>query len=276
MLEDFIQSEYLWFGFLGGLFLIGFMHIGNVDKINKKQENESDADSDSFFLKSNKFVNYTFVSTKFEFDSVKTNNNRGYLSNERFTINNANGLDRFKTLMSDCHNTLLLFEGNRIGLFLSKSELAVLPALYDSLEYDKPFGHCTDVIKSKDNASVLVMKYVDSTKSWMLLTIPALLSIPIDTGEDNSMYPEEMVNDAKSQWIQHILDIIDVPYSKEDDDEDFEEDDEDDNNEKENEEVNNNENSEKNNENESLSQNSDKNENENTEEEKKIETGPQI
>ena len=31
--------------------------------------------------------------------------------------------------MYDPHNTLLLFEGNRIGLFLSKSELEVLPAL---------------------------------------------------------------------------------------------------------------------------------------------------
>ena len=223
--EDIFDNNLIFYFMMGSFVAIGLMHLNSLYNINKKKDS-----SKCIFTNPNKLLNYTFVSTKFKFNSSDSEKDRGYLSNDHFDINNSEGIEKFKSFMCDPHNTLLLFEGNRIGLFLSKSELEVLPALYDALEYNKPFGHCADVIKSKDNASILIMKYVNSTKAWMLLTIPALLSIPIDNDEDNSMYPEEMVKDAKSHWVQHILDIIDLPYVNDDysDNDENENDDEDD------------------------------------------------
>ena len=206
MLDNFSENDYFWVCVSGGIIFFGVLYSFSMCfydySIGKKKEQNNDFSlNHGISLKNeNRLINYTFVATKYRFDSTKQYS-KGYCVNNSFNINNSVGLQQYQSYFSDPNNTLLLFEGNRIGLFLSKSELSVVPSLYDSLRTNNGHGYCIDVLKTTDSCSILMMDYVPSNKAWMLLTLPALLNVPIEDDEDNSMYPAEMVADAKSDWV---------------------------------------------------------------------------
>ena len=217
MLDTFSENDYFWTCVGGGIIFFGILYSISMCFYDysigqKKEQNNDFSLNHGISLKNeNRFINYTFVATKYRVDSTKQYS-KGYCVNNSFNINNSVGLQQYQSYFSDPNNTLLLFEGNRIGLFLSKSELNVVPSLYDSLTTNTAHGYCTDVLKTTDSCSILMMDYIHSNKAWMLLSLPALLNVPIEDDEDNSMYPAEMVADAKSDWAQYILNTIDQEW----------------------------------------------------------------
>ena len=211
MFYNLSDNDFYWFAIAGGIIFFGILYSISMCYYDYSLGKKKEINNDSPLKNENKFINYTFVATKYKFDPNKENS-KGYCVNNVFNINHVFGLQQYRAYFSDPSNTLLLFEGNRIGLFLSKSELDIIPALYYSLIQNNPSGYCTDVLKTTDSCSILIMDYVPSNKAWMLLSLPALLNVPIEDDEDNSMYPAEMVVDAKSDWAQYILDMIEQEW----------------------------------------------------------------
>ena len=211
MFYNLSDNDFYWFAIAGGIIFFGILYSISMCYYDYSLGKKKEINNDSPLKNENKFINYTFVATKYKFDPNKENS-KGYCVNNVFNINHVFGLQQYRAYFSDPNNTLLLFEGNRIGLFLSKSELYVMPSLYDSLIHNNPSGYCTDVLKTTDSCSILITDYVPSNKAWMLLSLPALLNVPIEDDEDNSMYPAEMVDDAKSDWVQYILDMIEQEW----------------------------------------------------------------
>lgn len=211
MFYNLSENDYFWGCICTGIIFFGILYSFSMCfydySIGKKKEQNNDLP----LKNENRFINYTYVATKYRFDPTKQYS-KGYCVNNSFNINNSLGLQQYQSYFSDPNNTLLLFEGNRIGLFLSKSELSVVPSLYNSLRTNNGHGYCINVLKTTDSCSILMMDYVPSNQAWMLLTLPALLNVPIEDDEDNSMYPAEMVADAKSDWAQYILDTIDQEW----------------------------------------------------------------
>ena len=222
-MNNFLSSYNDMFSLVLTFSLFTFLNFGFVvyffNKNNQKCKDNNDEDNE-YLNNNSKLFQYTFIVSKYKID--ESLNDKGYCVNHTFDIKNKEGLSTFQTYFSDNSNTLLLFEGNRIGLFLNDAELDVLPSLSDSLKYNHAYGFCKDIFKSDTHCSVLVMNYVPSYKTWMLLDIPALLNVPTENDDDNSMYPDKMVKDAKSEWINHILDIIDIPYEYSEDEEEDE------------------------------------------------------